>query len=646
MSEATAAEVYIYDLEIYPNLFSCVMKSRRTGEVKTVCVHADADNIDETHMEFWELVHFFDNPNRWFSGYNSFHFDDQIIVWLLRNYRTLVKMDLVDLTQSIWAFTEDLIAKEGRSEYKYHKHFRSLDLKKIGRLFKGLKQVGTNLKWGRIQDLPIKVGTYITADQIDDLLDYNLNDVLLTEQLYEELQEEIQLRYAISHAYGVDVMNEDRSGVANRMLEAFYSRETGMSRRVFKEFRTQRHSIPLKDTISDKIKFKTPKLQAFLEEVKSQTVSPSDKFRRAILINGTIYDIAKGGIHSRHKNESKIYESSDDVIIMDADVGSFYPKVMEVHRIKPAHLDDAMLNILVRMTGDRLEAKDKAKRLKAKGDPEWEIWQVKADALKIVINSIFGKMGDIKYWLYDPKAMYEVTLNGQFYLLMLIEKLEENGINVFYANTDGITAEVQKDQMPTYEAICKAWEKYTGFSLEYARYKKFILRDVNNYIVELDETNEDGSSKVKMKGVFNTKRYKELAKAFHMPVVPLAIRNFFIDGTPVEETICNHPDPIDFCLAPQSDNSFQIELDRHGENGIVTEKLQKTNRFLVSNRVGGALYKCRYGKRDSVPPVGGEMVQLANDHHDGDQYDIKYDWYIRQAKKEIVPFFASQTSLF
>ncbi|TLM55604.1 hypothetical protein FEC31_19225 [Acinetobacter baumannii] len=36
-----------------------------------------------------------------------------------------------------------------------------------------------------------------------------------------------------------------------------------------------------------------------------------------------------------------------------------------------------------------------------------------AEALKIVINAIYGKYGYENYWLYDRLAQMRVTINGQ-----------------------------------------------------------------------------------------------------------------------------------------------------------------------------------------------------------------------------------------
>jgi DNA polymerase elongation subunit (family B) len=72
--------------------------------------------------------------------------------------------------------------------------------------------------------------------------------------------------------------------------------------------------------------------------------------------------------------------------------------------------------------------------------------------------------------LYDEKPLLQVTVNGQFYLLMLIERLQKIGVRVISANTDGVTVIVKDSQKERYFEICKEWEKELNFSLEFVEY--------------------------------------------------------------------------------------------------------------------------------------------------------------------------------
>ena len=67
----------------------------------------------------------------------------------------------------------------------------SIDLMRIlafDTLGVSLKQTSINLKWHKIQDLPIYFDSKVEPEQLQMVLDYNLNDVLITKRLYEEIE--------------------------------------------------------------------------------------------------------------------------------------------------------------------------------------------------------------------------------------------------------------------------------------------------------------------------------------------------------------------------------------------------------------------------------------------------------------------------
>jgi hypothetical protein len=92
--------------------------------------------------------------------------------------------------------------------------------------------------------------------------------------------------------------------------------------------------------------------------------------------------------------------------------------------------------------------------------------------------------------------MIQVTITGQLSLLMLIERMENAGIEIVSANTDGIVMKIHDSQNNSYEQIVKQWELDTGFETEETIYKALYSRDVNNYIA----IKEDG---FKGKGIFS-----------------------------------------------------------------------------------------------------------------------------------------------
>jgi hypothetical protein len=153
-----------------------------------------------------------------------------------------------------------------------------------------------------------------------------------------------------------------------------------------------------------------------------------------------------------------------------------------------------------------------------------------------VLNGSFGKFGSPYSILYSPDLLIQTTLTGQLSLLMLIEWLEEVGVPVVSANTDGI---VLKCPVSLYDDACdvfKEWEKVTGFETEETRYRALYSRDVNNYIA----LKEKGGCK--LKGAYAEP--EPVASSWpspHNQICVAAACEYLEHGTPVELTIlgCN-----------------------------------------------------------------------------------------------------------
>ena len=259
---------------------------------------------------------------------------------------------------------------------------------------------------------------------------------------------------------------------------------------------------------------------------------------------------------------------------------------------------------------------------------------VTADALKITINSIYGKLGFEFGYLYSPKSMYAVTINGQLMLLNLIEKMELAGMECFYANTDGATFKVHKSKVKEFYAIGDAYSEYVDIPIEYANYAKCLIRDVNNYIIV------DTDGKRKIKGAFSSK--PNLSGAFNMPVVAMVAEKVLVDGADILTELKNHTDMYDFCKAQKTGGQFTTEYHELVGTEKVVTSCQKTNRYIVTNN-GGKLFKA---KEDSLHDlVSGFRVDIFNDHHTK-PIDINYGYYSREVRKLITAFDTSQLTLF
>lgn len=500
--------------------------------------------------------------------------------------------------------------------------YGTIDLAKIltgnGGRFPSLKQVAIHLRWPRLQDLPYDPTIPLTHKQMDEVLDYNLNDVRITKALYNKVLAKIQMRRDTGKMFGVNLINASESKIANVIFEAKIGKP--------KIRQTHRIKIMGRDIVAPNIVFHTDvmkdTLAAILDtdfaekkthiEVETEydelPVETKGTFSFVVNLFGVNYKMGVGGLHSVDKPGE--YTASADCILRDADVSSYYPFIIINNEYEPEHLNGIFLGPYKDIVYTRIAAKKR-------GD------NVTAEPLKIAANGSFGKLNSKFFWLYDPKVFFSVTLNGQLYLLDLIEKLNMRGIQVISANTDGIVSEIHPSQEADYYAVCKEWQERTRFDLEFTDYKKYIRRDVNNYI------SLTTSGKVKEKGAFLTET--NYSKGYDKPIIAKAIRAWLIDGVPPEDTIMAEKSIYEFCMTKDIGKQYTpIFKTREGE--IVT---QKHNRFYITKHVGGQLLKRRENGQVTAV-VAKHLVWLANDVVDEENMpEPDYPYYIKEAWKLI-----------
>jgi len=293
---------------------------------------------------------------------------------------------------------------------------------------------------------------------------------------------------------------------------------------------------------------------------------------------------------------------------------------MAIYNIAPEHLDNKTFTRLIAWLRDtRVKAKHSKEEL-IDGIPK----DILAQALKIVINSIYGKFNYAYGDIYDPLATLKVTINGQLFLLMLCEELENNGIEVMSANTDGIVVKLYKNKYEIYQNIISNWQMYTGLGLDTETYNRYTARDINNFA--LRELN----NKFTAKGDLNPKMYAvDLAKGYNQPIVAQAVVNYFMDDKPIMETLYECKNILDFCKTQNVSRKFTVEYQ--GEN------IQRNTRFYVSMN-GGYLFKVdENGKRNNL--CAGYKVTVLNTLDDEPIYNrnINYQYYYDEAMKIIDP---------
>lgn len=529
---------------------------------------------------------------------------------------------------------------------------------------KSLKQTSINLKWHELLDFTLppideeeynlywckqdryrgltlselnKLITndferYVLPKYVEPMLYYNKNDVFLCCEMVRQKPDEVKLRYSITNAFGVNVLSSARANIADKLTIKFYSNMSGLSPKQFIKERTERTKLSFKKIIFPHIKFKTPELQKMLSEMMQVTITRTNKdaFSKEIEFYGTKYTLATGGIHSQ--DPPRICRSDDKFVYLHHDYTSYYPSIMISYNIAPKHLDRATFVKMV----DYL----KQTRVKCKHTPDSEGHvmegvpnKIGAEALKIVINSIYGKLGSELFFLYDRFAQMQVTINGQLMTMTLIEELELNGIHVISANTDGIVIKLPRDKFNVYKEITDRWNETNKMGADYEEYQMIISRDINNYV----DIQTDGT--IEYKGALDPKQYlKELKKGYDAPVVAIAVFEYLVNNVPVMTTLRNHKDILDFCKTQNVGRQFEVVYDVC-EKGVITHiHSQRHVRFYVSTK-GVIIQKENKttGARSNL--AGGNTVCILNSLDDLpiEERNINYGYYYNECYKIIDP---------
>lgn len=533
-----------------------------------------------------------------------------------------------------------------------------------------------DMTYDQVNQLVDKWDRYVIPEWITGIMHYNLNDVFIVCEMIRLYIDEVRLRYNISKAYEVDVLSSSRSNIADNLFVKFYSEFSGLAESQWRGRKTERTAMSFKRVIFPFIKFKTKELQELLEEMKKVVIYsigkkalkeiapkyPELKYLKTnnesgwfeVKINNLIYTIATGGLHSQdipRELKSKLtfvddWKLSDckeggskeedapsiwDVITDNSyiyvhwDIASFYPSIMDVYKIAPAHMNEGVFVKLIHWLKETRVTAKHSKEDYIDGIPK----DVLAQVLKIVINSIYGKLGFEKGDICDRLAVLKVTINGQLMIMMLCESLELAGIEVVSANTDGIVVKLHKKNKAKFEEIADEWKRLTKLDADSEEYKCYINRDINSYVIE------ELNGKVSYKGALHPTMYAvDLQKGYDMPIVAKAVVDYFLNNKPILETLYECKNILDFCKTQNVGRQFHVEFTV----GTKREILQKNVRFYVTNK-GGIIEKVNDNSGDRSGLCAGKQVTILNTLDDKriEYRNINYSYYYQEALKIIDP---------
>jgi DNA polymerase elongation subunit (family B) len=524
-------------------------------------------------------------------GYNNLRFDSQVIEYIFRNYEHWYDMTGLEICALIAQKAADVIHDANYDVFPEYREeqlsLKQLDLFKLSHFdnknrMVSLKRLEFEMDLENIEEMPIHhTRVNMTEAEIQLTKDYCKNDVMSTYEFYKittgdtehplyKGNNQVQLRQDIEEEFGIPCLNYSDSKIGDEMIKKYYCQEKRINYNELPRKGYFRKDIAVKNCIAKYVEFKTPQLKDFLKGMKQRTMKMQDEFLESIHFYDNEYTFARGGLHT--VNGPKVFEATDDVEIIDWDVSSYYPAIIINNKRFPAHLGIEFLRGYQQMFEKRLELKPLAKKDK-------RIAGI-VGALKLAVNSVYGKSSDMQNWIYDRQLTMFTTITGELSLMMLIEAYELEGIHVISANTDGVTIQVNKDKLDKMNEINSWWVTLTNYELERTDYSKIIFSTVNDYLA----VKTDGE--IKKKGDFLTDF--ELHKNKSARIVPIALEQYYVHNIPIEDTIKNHKNIYDFALRQKASSSFHYEGISNGKTTVYNKLI----RYYVS-KTGEKLLKIK-----------------------------------------------------
>lgn len=583
--------IITYDFEVFAYDWLVVFKDKETGQY--TIIHNDNEAIKMVLDDDCIYV-----------GFNSKHYDSYIMKAVAYGYSP------EEVKQ-----VNDFIIGGGQGWQcpmldGVYLNFNNVDIKDDMQMGLSLKAIEGHLGMSvKESTVPFDLDRPLTQEELEETIFYCKHDVDTTEQLIDIRKDYLKNKVQIGRLAGV--ADAKAMGMTNAKLTAAMLNAS-----------KKPHDDERKYTYPEKLKreYIPQEVFDFFDLMYDESLSDKEVFsgKLEFKIGECPGVVGYGGIHAAIPNY--FFEEHDNRVIKNKDVASYYPHLMTLCGYTSRNIPSAQTfeNVL-----------DTRMKAKASGD------KATANALKLVVNTTYGALLNQYNDLYDPLMGRSVCITGQLFLMELAQHLYKDipGLKIVQLNTDGIMVECDTTDLKLLDEICNEWQTRTGFELEEDSVVRIAQKDVNNYV----EVQPDGKAKAKggylVKGV-------STAGAFNINnsccIVATALKEYFVNGTPVEETINECNDVFQFQIVAKAGAKYKEAY--HLVDGE-KQPVQKVNRvYATADERYGKLFKVK-AEDDSTAKI--EMLPehciIDNDNHLTIN-DVDKTFYIEMANKRINDF--------
>ena len=583
--------IVTYDVECFAYDWLIVFKDRETGTY--TCIWNDS-----------EAVRACINDETIYVGFNSKHYDMHMVKGMVLDFSP----------QELKALNDFIIGGNQGWEYPPLRDsfftLNNVDIKDDMQMGLSLKAIEGHLGLSvKESTVPFDIDRPLTEAERAETEFYCKHDVDTTERLIDIRKDYLKNKVQIGRLAGLPDVKA--MGMTNAKLTAAMLKAT-----------KKPHDDERKYTYPENLKreYIPQEVFDFFNKMYDPEISDKELFsgKLEFAIGDCPGVVGYGGIHAAIPNY--FFEETEDRVIRNKDVASYYPHLMTLCGYTSRNIPSAQVfeNVL-----------DTRMKAKASGD------KATANALKLVVNTTYGALLNKYNDLFDPLMGRSVCITGQLFLLELAEHCYRDipGLKVVQLNTDGIMVECDRKDIEKLDEICEEWQKRTGFELETDSVAKIAQKDVNNYV----EIQPGGKSK--SKGGYLVKGISTVG-AFNINnsccIVATALKEYFTNGTPVEETINGCDDIFQFQIIAKAGAKYR---EAYHVVGDTKESVQKVNRvYATADTKYGKLYKVK-AEDDSTAKI--EMLPehcIIDNDNELSISDVDRTFYIEMARKRVNDF--------
>lgn len=520
------------------------------------------------------------HKNEIWAGYNSRHYDQYIVKGILCGFDPFeISQHIIEHKKAGWQFSNQF------QRIQLYNYDIMTDKTKSLKQLEGF--MGASI---RETSVPFDIDRPLTESELNEVAQYCSYDVEQAMEVFLHRIEEFESHMSLIKAFKLPLsyIGKTKAQLAAIILDAK------------KVNRADEFEITLPDTLRiEKYRFVADWYQDWHNRDYEKVLN--------VDVAGVPHTFAWGGLHGAVPN----YHGKG--VFLSVDVASYYPALMIEYGFGSRNIADP----------DKYrQIRDERIRLKAEKNPMQAPY-------KIVLNSTFGAMKDQYNPLYDPLQANNVCVGGQLLLLDLIEHIEPV-CELIQSNTDGLIVKINRpEDLEDVRELCAEWQARTRMVLEFEVYERIIQKDVNNYILV------DRKGEYKSKGAY----VKKLdALDYDLPIVNKAVVDYFVHGIPVERTINEAVNLIDFQKIVKVSEKYTQAM--HGDR-VLSEKVLRV--FASRSRTDPGIFKVKNERPEKIAGTP-ERCFIENGDIRGMEIPRKLDrtWYIETARKRIADFLGEE----